>query len=119
MRDIKERNRIVEGSLSLIDRVMERHGDIMKVAHMDRDDVYQQLAERLVNAVDAYIPAKGDLEGYLEIQLERELFNCAHPRRLYGMTDAPVAFRTNRVVSLDAMREDVMKREVGMEGVAA
>lgn len=114
MRDFTQRNLIVEGSLPLIDKVMERHEDIIKVTRMDRDDVYQQLAERLVNAVDAYIPAKGYLEEYLEIQLERELFNCAHPRRLYGMTNAPVVFRANRVVSLDAMREDAFRRDGSM-----
>ena len=111
MINIEERNTIVEAHLPLIDDVMEQHRDIIKATRMDRDDVYQQLAERLVTAVDAYNPCKGELEDYLEIQLEREIFNCAHPRRLYGMSDAPVAFRKNRVISLDAMWEDMIARE--------
>ena len=102
---IAERNAVVERCLPLIDRVMDCHRDLIKTARMERDDVYQQLAERMICAVDAYDTAKGELEGCLETQLERELFNCAHPRRLYGMTDAPLALRKNRVISLDMMRE--------------
>lgn len=108
---IAERNAVVERCLPLIDRVMTDHRDLIKAARMERDDVYQQLAERMIRAVDAYIPAKGELEGYLETQLERELFNCAHPRRLYGMTDAPLALRKNRMVSLDVMRETAAELE--------
>jgi len=107
----EERNAVVETNLPLIDKVMKEHRDIVRAARMDKDDVYQQLAERLINAVDAYAPEKGALEGYLETQLERELFNCAHPRRLYGLTDAPTAFRRNRVVSLDFMRETAIEQE--------
>ena len=108
---IEERNAAVERNLFLIDQVMDKHRDIIKAARMDKGDVYQQLAERLVKAADAYEPKKGELEGYLEIQLEREMFSCAHPRRLYGLTDAPTTFRRNRVVSLDAMNEDAIKVE--------
>lgn len=108
---IAERNDVVERCLPLIDRVMDCHGDIIKTARMERDDVYQQLAERMIRVVDAYDTAKGELEGCLETQLERELFNCAHPRRLYGMTDAPLALRKNRVVSLDMMRETAAELE--------
>ena len=108
---IAERNAVVERCLPLIDRVMDGHRDLIKTARMERDDVYQQLAERMIRAVDAYDTVKGELEGYLETQLERELFNCAHPRRLYGMTDAPLALRRNRVVSLDMMRETAAELE--------
>lgn len=108
---IEERNAIVEKNLLLIDMVMAKHRDVIKAGHMERDDVYQQLAERLINAVDAYDPAKGELEVYLEIQLERELFNCAHPKRLYGLTDAPIALCKNRVTSLDSLNEAAIEQE--------
>lgn len=108
---IEERNAAVERNLVLIDQVMDKHRDIIKAARMDKGDVYQQLAERLVMAMDTYEPKKGELEGYLEIQLEREMFSCAHPRRLYGLTDAPMTFNRNRVVSLDAMNEDAIEIE--------
>ena len=108
---IEERNAIVEKNLILIDMVMTKHRDVIKAGHMERDDVYQQLAERLINAVDAYDPAKGELEGYLEIQLERELLNCAHPRRFYGQMDTLTAFRKNRAVSLDVLNETVIEQE--------
>ena len=108
---IEERNSIVERELPLIDKVMEQHRNIIKAARMDRDDVFQQLAERLVKAVDSYVPEKGAMEDHLEIQLEREMFNCAHPRRLYGMTDAPIVFRRNRVISFDSLKEMVAEQE--------
>ena len=50
---IEERNAIVEKNLSLIDKAVENHSDIINAARMEKDDVYQQLAERLVRAVDA------------------------------------------------------------------
>ena len=109
---ITERNAIVEAHLPLIDAVMKNHSDIIKTASMDEDDVYQQLAERLVKAVDAYDESRVELEDYLETQLERELFCCAHPRRLYGLTDAPTALRKNRVVSLDALKETAARQKV-------
>ena len=108
---IEERNSAVEENLSLIDKVMAKHCDVIKAARMDKDDVYQQLAERLVKAVDAYDSEKGAIGDYLEIQLEHEMFNLRHPRRLYGLTDAPTVFRKNRVVSLDAIREELIERE--------
>ena len=45
---IEERNAIVEKNLLLIDMVMAKHRDVIKAGHMERDDVYQQLAERLI-----------------------------------------------------------------------
>ena len=39
------------------------------------------------------------------------MFSCAHPRCLYGLTDAPTSFNRNRVVSLDAMNEDAIEIE--------
>ena len=50
---IEERNAAVERNLFLIDQVMDKHRDIIKAARMDKGDVYQQLAERLVMAMDA------------------------------------------------------------------
>lgn len=108
---IEERNTIVEENLPLIDKAMEQHRDIVKAARMDEDDVYQQLAERMINAVDAYDPGKGELEEYLETQLEREMFNCAHPRRLYGLTDAPTTLRKNRVISFESLEETATEQE--------
>lgn len=108
---IEERNAIVEKNLSLINKAVENHSDIIKTASMDEDDVYQQLAERLVKAVDAYDERQGELEGYLETQLERELFCCAHPRGAYDLTDAPITLRKNRFVSLDALKEEAAELE--------
>ena len=58
---IAERNRIVEENLYRIDRTIRRNWSLIKAAHLDRDDVYQQLAIRLIQAVETFDPDKGCL----------------------------------------------------------
>ena len=41
---IAERNRIVEENLYRIDDAIRRNWALIRAAHLDRDDVYQQLA---------------------------------------------------------------------------
>lgn len=96
---IEERNSIVVKHLPMIDKVMKAHLDIVRAARMERDDIYQQLAERLITAVDAYDSRDGGMEGYLETRLERELFRCARPRRSYGQPKATITFAGNRAAS--------------------
>lgn len=101
----KERNDIMLKHLPLIDKVMEAHRDIVKAARTEKDDIYQQLAERMINAVDAYDARDGEMEGYLETQMERELFNCAHLRRSYTCAEAQTATIGNRAASFEDARE--------------
>lgn len=101
-----ERNRIVEKHLPLIRKTILRNSTLMKAAHLDYDDVYQQLAIRLIRCVDTYDPAKGELKKRIYAQLKYELLNCKEIRRLTGITGAPKDFRRGKVISLDAIRED-------------
>lgn len=55
---IKKRNRIVEEYLWCIDRVIRQNWHLIEAAHLDRDDVYQDLAIRLIRAVAGYDPKK-------------------------------------------------------------
>ncbi len=107
----EERNDIVLKHLPLIDKVMEAHRDIVKAARTEKDDIYQQLAERMIRAVDAHDSANGEMEGYLETQLERELFKCARPRRSHARTEAHTAFIGNRAASFTDAREDAGEYE--------
>lgn len=77
-----------------------------KAAHLDYDDVYQQLAIRLIRCVDNFDPAKGKLEQHIYAQLNYELLNCKEPRHLTGITGAPKDFRSGNIISLDAIRKD-------------
>ena len=93
---LTERNRIVEEHLHCINTVIRQNWTLIQAARLERDDVYQQLAIRLIRCVDTYDPAK----------LKYELLNCKEVRRLTGITGAPKDFRRGKVVSLDAIRED-------------
>jgi DNA-directed RNA polymerase specialized sigma subunit len=102
---IAQRNQLVEEHLWCIDRVMRSNRTLIVAAHLDRDDVYQQLAVRLIKAVSGYDPDKGGLRQHIFAQLKYELLNCKSVCRLYGITGAPEALRGN-IVSIGAIRED-------------
>ena len=104
---LSERNRIVEEHLHCINTVIRQNWALIQAAHLERDDVYQQLAIRLIRCVDTYDPAKGELKKRIYAQLKYELLNCKEVRRLTGFTGAPKDFRREgNVISLDAIRED-------------
>ena len=100
------RNRIVEEQLHCIDTVIRQNWALIRAARLERDDVYQQLAIRLIRCVDTYDPAKGSLKKRIYAQLKYELLNCKEVRRLTGITGAPKDFRNGNVISLDAIRGD-------------
>ena len=101
-----QRNHTVEEYLHCIDTVIRQNHVLMKAAHLDYDDVYQQLAIRLIRCVDNFDPAKGKLEQHIYAQLKYELLNCKEPRRLTGITGAPKDFRSGNIISLDTIRKD-------------
>lgn len=99
-----ERNRIVEKHLPLIRKTILRNSTLMKAAHLDYDDVYQQLAIRLIRCVEGFDPAKGKLKQHIEAQLQYELLNCKNSYRRYGLTGAPRDLR-GAVISLNDCHE--------------
>jgi len=98
---IAKRNAIVEEHLSCIDTVMRRNRKLIRDTRLDPDDVYQQLALRLVKAAGNYDPDKGELETYIMAQLNYELQSCLRPYRRFGVTNAPRDFG-GKIISLDA-----------------
>jgi len=100
---IAERNRIVEENLHCIDKVIRKNHGLMKAAHLDYDDVYQQLAVRLIRCVANFDPDKGTLKEHIYAQLQYELLSCKSPYRLTGITGAPADFRWSSVMSFDAV----------------
>lgn len=102
---IVERNRIVEENLHWIDRTIRRNRALMKAARLEYDDVYQDLAIRLIRCVESFDPEKGSLDQHIMCQLQYEMLNCKDSHRRYGFTQAPRDLR-GAVVSLDAIRED-------------
>ena len=102
---IAERNRIVEENLYWIDKTINRNRVLMDAAHLDYDDVYQDLAIRLIRCVESFDPEKGTLDQHIMCQLQYEMLNCKDSRRRYGFTAAPYDLR-GAVISLDAFQED-------------
>lgn len=102
---IAQRNQIVEEHLWCIDSVMRHNSTLIKSARMDRDDVYQQLAIRLIKAVAGFDPDKGTLEQHIFAQLQYEMLNCKRPYRLYGITGASSELR-GKIISFDAIHEN-------------
>lgn len=101
---IAERNRIAEENLHRIDRAIRRNTQLMCAAHLDHDDVYQQLALRLIRAVETFDPEKGELIQHINAQLQYEMLSCKGSQRRYGLTHAPYDLR-GAVISLDACGE--------------
>lgn len=79
---IAERNRIVEEHLPCIDRVLRRNRALIQAAHLEDEDVYQDLAIRLILSVERYDPGEGPLGHYLYTQLLDELQNRKEIRKL-------------------------------------
>lgn len=98
---IVERNAVVEANLTCIDKVMRRNHGLIESAHLDKEDVYQQLALRLIRAVDTFDAQKGKLKSHIYAQLKYELLNCKRPYRMCGMTGLPDDYR-GCVLSFDA-----------------
>lgn len=98
---IAERNRIVEAHLYCIDKVMERNHILMEKACLDKDDVYQQLAVRLIMAVTDFDPKKGRLKQHIYAQLQYEFLRCKAPQTLCGMTGLPENYRRTNMLSFE------------------
>lgn len=103
---LDQRNALVEEYLWCIDSVIRQNRPLMRAARLDYDDVYQQLAIRLIRAVAGFDPDKGNLQQHIFAQLKYELLSCKVAYRMCGITGAPKDFRSGHVISLDALSED-------------
>ena len=103
---IAQRNAIVEDHLWCIDSIIQKNRPLMRAARLEYDDVYQQLAIRLIKAVAGYDPDKGNLQQHILAQLKYELLNCKAAFRLCGMTGAPGGFQKSDIISLDIVSEN-------------
>lgn len=101
---IEERNQLVLSYLWCIDSVIRQNYGLLRAAHLDRDDVYQSLAVRLIHAVERYRPGPQSLKGYIFMQLKYELLNCKSAKARYGFCEAPYDLR-GAVVSWESWAE--------------
>lgn len=78
---IAERNRIVEAYLPCIDAVILRNRTLIRAARLEYDDVYQDLAIRLILCVEQFDPEQGTLHREICTQLLDELHHRAEIRQ--------------------------------------
>ena len=103
---IETRNAIVEANLHCIDTVIRRNSALIRATRMEREDVYQQLAVRLIRAVENFDPDKGNLEQHIYAQLQYEMLNCKAPDRLHGIKGLPKDFRGGNIISFESIRAE-------------
>ena len=104
---IEQRNSLVEQHLWCIDRVMGQNVSLIRAAHLDKEDVYQSLAARLIRAVELYDPEKKagcSLKGYIFMSLRYEMRTCSSAQAQYGFRGAP-HYLPNAVVPMSALDE--------------
>lgn len=104
---ISQRNMLVEAYLWCIDSAMNQNHSLIKAAHLDRDDVYQSLALRLIRAVERYNPDMENghsLKNYIFMSLRYEMRTCSSAQTMYGFRDAP-HYLPNAVVAISALEE--------------
>ena len=109
----QERNALVETHLGCIWWTINTNRRLISAAGLDDEDVFQQLAIRMIRAVENYDPDKGkDLEQHIFAQLQYEVLNCKDAAKLYGIKGAPYGAR-DLTVSLDALVETGVLRNDG------
>ena len=99
---ITERNRIVETHLWCIDAVMQACPKAVHKTRMEHEDIYQQLALRLVQAVDRYDPVKAGLVDYIFSELKAELRDCAAPAQ------RPTLLNPGNIIPFEAVRQSCL-----------
>lgn len=104
---IPQRNSLVQEYLWCIDSVIEQNYSLLKAAHLDRDDVYQSLALRLIRAVELYDPHMKNgrsLVNYIFMSLRYEMRDCSSAQAQYGFCGAP-HYLPNAVIPISALEE--------------
>ena len=85
----QERNALVETHLGCIWWTINKNRRLINAVGLDDEDVFQQLAIRMIRAVENYDPDKGkDLEQHIFAQLQYEVLNCKDAAKVYGIKGA-------------------------------
>lgn len=109
----EERNRLFEERAPLINRVMCRHYRLLRACRMSSEDIRQDLAVRMLEALDAYNPTLcPNLDAYLIQRMNYALWHLTAPSKRYGVRFAPND-PSFRVLSLDAKNMDGHTVQVG------
>lgn len=98
----EQRNERFAEKAALIDRVVRRHYRLLRACRMSVEDIRQDLAVRMLKALDLYDARRcPNLDAYLTQQMNFELWHLTAPSKRYGIRFAP-NHPSFRVLSLDA-----------------
>lgn len=87
---IHTRNELFEEKEHLIGVTVKKHRSLIRAARLDVQDVRQELAVRLLEAIDKYDPARcRNMDAYLTLQLRYCLLHMRECGRLFGIPYAP------------------------------
>lgn len=86
----EDRNYTFEDLSFLINNVTNRHATMIRVAHMDLDDVRQELALEMLRQLDRYDPSRcPNLEAHLTNMLNYHLLDLRASANRHGIKYAP------------------------------
>lgn len=106
-----DRNSLFEVKEHLIGEVIGSNYTMLRACKMDRQDVYQELAIRLLEAIEKYDERICDnLDAYLTVSLKNRLFNLTSCSKRFGMPYAPK--RGFSVLSLQDLDQYGNEREI-------
>lgn len=86
---ISQRNQIVEEHLWCIDSLLDHSRPLLRVARLEYEDAYQELALYLIEAVSNYDPDLGQLEPQIFAQLRTGLYRSMVRSRRNGLAEFP------------------------------
>lgn len=85
--DTITRNNIFMENVGLINRTMRRHRLLLYALHLDRDDVYQELAIAALQAIESFDPSRSaSVEVHIWAKLQYAVLNIKEKHKMYGLT---------------------------------
>ena len=73
--------------MELINRTMHRHRLLLFALHLDRDDVYQELAIAALHAIDSFDPKRSEcIRAHIWMQLQYAILTIKRRNRPCGIT---------------------------------
>lgn len=85
--DINTRNRIFMENQDLILRTMKRNRLLLRAMGLEWDDVYQDLAIAVLNAIDSFDPQRSDnIQAHIWMKLQYAILDMKRQDRPHGLT---------------------------------
>ena len=85
--DTMTRNQIFMENEEIITRVMRRNAPLLRALRLEWDDVYQELAVAMLNAINTFDPARSEsLRAHIWMKLQYAVLDIKRRHSPHGMT---------------------------------